>query len=343
MKTSARVLRTINKLRARASRDSQAMTANYADRLDAEARAMGYDKWGDFLRGAVRSETISGIKRLVTVGGIAGRHAFVDAAFAQDLQDGRIDDEVEAYARFVAETIDVPGLAAACAIPAAAWDGDLARREAMSSSLWIGPAGQDRLIQSVAELAAAMMGVVARLAVRGEHDLVPPLWRGRAPSVHALRDAVMQSRAHAVMDGSIPDGEAAQAHAEEWWKAMSEAIEEHHPLGISSGARHLLKPHEDGMRRAVEDLLVDRLGQACRHASSPMPPDPEMLRTARREFESAVAARLVAREGVSPKAASRRGRAELEAFLSEMDVGFGDPAWSWTSAMARSLADLSGS
>lgn len=341
MKTSARVLRTINKLRARASRDSQAMTANYADRLDAEARAMGYDKWGDFLRGAVRSETVSGIKRLVTVGGIAGRHAFVDAEFAQALQDGRIEDEVEAYARFVADTIDVEGMATACAVPAAAWDGDIVRRDVLSAAFWTGAAGQDRLIQSVAELAAAMMGVVARQAARRDHDLVPMLWRGRAPSIHTLRDAVMQSRAHSVMDGSLPEPEAAHAHAEGWWTSMSKAIEELHPLGISSGVRHLFKPHEDGMRRAVEDLLVDRLGHACRHAPPPVPADPEMLAAARREFESLVAARLVARDGLPAKIAARRARAELETFLAEMDIGFGDHAWSWTSSMARGLADLS--
>lgn len=340
MKTSARVLRTINKLRARASRDSQAMTANYADRLDAEARAMGYDKWGDFLRGAVKSETVSGIRRLVTVGGIAGRHAFVDVDFAKALQDGRIEDEVEAYARFVADTVDAQAVADACSVPADAWDGDIVRREGMSSSLWTGAAGQDRLIQSVSELAAAMMGTIARLSVRGQEDLVPLLWRGRPPSVHALRDAIMQSRAHAVMDDSIPDAEAAHAHAEGWWTAMSKAIDQHHPLGMSSGARHLFKPHEDGMRRAVEDLLVDRLGEACLRAPTPVPADAPTLASARKNFEDVMASRLVARGGTTTKAAAAHACVALDDFLSEMDIAFGDHAWSWTSSMARGLADL---
>lgn len=339
MKTSARVLRTINKLRARADRDSHAMTADYADRLDAEARAMGYDKWSDFLRGAVRSGEAASITRLVTVGGIGGRHAFVDPAFAKALQDGEIDDEVQAYRHFVRTTIDAPGILMACSVAAGSWDGDLVRRREMSASLWTGRPGQDRLVQSVAELAAALAGILVKEAQRGISDLLPPLWRHRPPGVHALRDALLQSRAYEAMDGE-DDAADAHSHAETWWRSLSKAIEDHHPLGLSSGARHLFKPHEDGMRRAVEDLLVDRLSAACDVAPAPPPPDASAVAMTRATFIDGMARRLAWRRSTTAEKERKAAEHELDQFLDQMGLRFGDHTWSWTTTMARQLADL---
>jgi len=345
MAISPAILRTISRLRSRAGRDSKAMTADYRDRLDAEAKAMGYDKWGDFLRGAVRGGAVSSITRLVTVGGIGGRHAFVDPDFARRLKNGEIVDEGQAYLEMIESSIDPAVMSNALSIPARTMElqQEVERRDMIAASFWTGAYGQDRIVQTAAELCSVISSLTSMAIDAGTSHawMLPPLWTGRAPSAHAVRDVVVHIRAHRVDTvDDIGDGLETERHAESWWRDLERAIDAHHPLGVSSGVRHLFKPHEDGMRRAMEDLLVDRLSAVCRRVPKSDPAKPDRIVAARKTFEEIMTKRMAAKTGVNQSDHGSMARAELDGFLNQSGMPFGDDAWSWTPTMARRLADI---
>lgn len=214
------------------------------------------------------------------------------------------------------------------------------RRRATALRL-MAPLPDDPESVAISHAAGELCAILAHLVLSdGVRSLLPPLWEGRRPCSAAFRDAVASAAGGQTADPDSRLGSSLPAAAcSLWLAAIREAAEtsslpEDHLAGIST-----IEGAHPAFLRSVLSLLEKRLtGLSSRLPTAPSPPA-SVARRERAAFERMVAERYLVRAGGQGADHLESARINVDQFLSDEGVSFGDPKITWGRPLANRIAD----